>query len=408
MLKSSVVFIMGNMLTAFGGLLLTIVMARLMGPYEYGIFGTLMGLMYFMIIPVGALDLLITKSVSSFEDEHVFGKTKHFLKYLFKKTLPIFILFLVILLVFTLPLRNYLHLESTTSLLILWLIVYLSILSTILSSSLKGLLSFTPVSVNLVLSMIVRIIFSIIITYSFFRSHLGGMIGIILSILFGVILYIFQLRQVWRFEGDLPSIKDLGLKRLGLYAILISGAFTAMYSLDMIFVRHYLDSYQSGIYASLSTAGKIIFFAISPVAALVLPIVSKKANKPSTTRKDLLLLTPIIMFIGISGSAAFFLFPKLIVTTIFSNKFGDAAIYLPLFGLVMLAYSLSNIFGSFLVGLNKFRSIWIVILALIIQIILINIFHANIFQIISSMGLVFFAQSMILFGYCWYATRKTD
>ncbi|MBI5358425.1 hypothetical protein HZB69_02235, partial [Candidatus Amesbacteria bacterium] len=164
----------------------------------------------------------------------------------------------------------------------------------------------------------------------------------------------------------------------------------------------------SGIYASLSTAGKIIFFAISPVAALVLPIVSKKANKPSTTRKDLLLLTPIIMFIGISGSAAFFLFPKLIVTTIFSNKFGDAAIYLPLFGLVMLAYSLSNIFGSFLVGLNKFRSIWIVILALIIQIILINIFHANIFQIISSMGLVFFAQSMILFGYCWYATRKTD
>ncbi len=402
------VFFTGNMLTAFGGLILTIVMARLMGPVEYGIFGTLVGLMYFMIIPVGALDLLITKTVSSFDNNQVLGRTKLFLNYLLQKTLPIFVIFLIILVVLTIPLKNYLHLDSVTSLLLLWIVVFLSIASTIFSSTLKGLLRFTPVSVNLVLSMVVRILVSIGVTYTIFRSHLGGMVGIIIASFFGVVLYIYLLKDVWKSSVNNIDNKNLGLKKMGIFALLISGAFTAMYSLDMIFVRHYLDGYQSGIYASLSTAGKMIFFAISPVAALVLPMVSKKAGNPSTTRKDLIVLTLIIMCIGISGSVAFFLFPKLIVNTIFSNKFGDAAIYLPLFGLVMLAYSLSNIFGSFLMGLNKFKSIWIVLSALFFQLVLINIFHANIFQIIISMGLVFFVQSVILFGYCWYATRQTD
>ena len=408
MLKDSVVFFTGNMLTAFVGLILTIVMARLMGPVEYGIFGTLVGLMYFMIIPVGALDLLITKTVSSFDNNQVLGRTKLFLNYLLQKTLPIFVIFLIILVVLTIPLKNYLHLDSVTSLLLLWIVVFLSIASTIFSSTLKGLLRFTPVTVNLILSMVVRILVSISVIYTILNSHLGGMVGIIMAALFGVVLYIYLLKDVWISSVENIDNKSLGLKKMGIFALLISGAFTAMYSLDMIFVRHYLDGYQSGIYASLSTAGKMIFFAISPVAALVLPIVSKKANKPSATRKDLIVLTLIIMSIGISGSVAFFIFPKLIVNTIFSNKFGDAAIYLPLFGLVMLAYSLSNIFGSFLMGLNEFKSIWIVLSALVFQIVLINIFHSNIFQIIISMGLVFFVQSVILFGYCWYATRQTD
>jgi O-antigen/teichoic acid export membrane protein len=408
MLKTSVVFFAGNMLTAFGGLILTIVVARLMGTVEYGIFGTLMGLMYFMIIPVGALDLLITKTVSSFNDDQIYARTKLFLIYLFQKTLPIFVLFLIILSVVTIPLKNYLHLDNASGLLLLWLIVYLSIASTILSSTLKGLMRFIPITTNLVVSMLVRILISITIVYAILPSHLGGMIGIAVAAIIAVILYTYQLREIWELPTVNLSNKSLGLKKMGLFALLISGAFTAMYSLDMIFVRHYLDGYQSGIYASLATAGKMIFFAISPVASLVLPLVSKKSGNPNFARADLIRLTLIVLGIGISGSIAFFIFPKLIVNTIFSSKFGDAAVYLPVFGLVMLAYSLSNVFGNFLIGLNKFKSIWIVLLTLISQIALINIFHANIFQIIVSMGLVFFVQCVLLFAYCWYATKKTN
>jgi O-antigen/teichoic acid export membrane protein len=200
----------------------------------------------------------------------------------------------------------------------------------------------------------------------------------------------------------------MGLKKLGIISLLVSGAFTAMYSLDMIFVRHYLSGYESGIYASLATAGKMIFFAISPIAVLVLPIVSRKADEPSTARKNLLILTVLSALIGIFGATAFFMFPKFIVNTIFSDKFGQASIFLPIFGLVMLAYSLSNVFGGFLMGLNKYKSVWFILGALILQVVLLNVFHQNIFQIIISMGIVFWLLAVLLFGYCWYATRKTN
>ncbi len=408
MLKNSIVYFVGNMLTAFGGLVLTIIVARQMGPVEYGIFGSLMGLMYFLTIPVGAMDILIIKTVSSFHSSESLGNTKYFLFYIFKKLWLPFVLAFLVLLLLTIPLKTYLHLESGLSLVLMWFIVYMSIIGTVLSSAMKGLLNFFPVSLNIVLSMLVRILSSLLIIFMVTRSHFGGLWGLIFSGIFSLGLFIYQLKKLWNSQIEVVDKAKLGLRKLGIYSLLISGAFTAMYSLDMIFVRHYLSGFESGIYASLATAGKMIFFAISPIAAIILPVVSRKATNPSTARKDLLLLTGVVLFVGLAGAATLYIFPKLIVNTIFGDKFGDASIYLPVFGLVMLTYSLSNVFGSFLVGLNKYRSVWIILIALFFEIILFNIFHENIFQVIFSMGSVFLVQSMVLFGYCWYATRKTN
>ncbi|MDP1743832.1 MAG: hypothetical protein Q8L51_03515 [Candidatus Amesbacteria bacterium] len=406
--RGSMLFFTANMISAFGGLLLTIIIARLMGTSEYGVFGTLIGLMYFLVIPVGALDLLITKTVSSFSKVKVFGQTKSFIGLLVKKTGMIFFGLFLLLLALTIPLKEYLHIESAFSLILLWIIVYVSIVGTVMASTLKGLLNFTPISINLIFSMVVRIVTTVLVTYFIFQSHFGGLWGLVIAGIFGLMLYGYQLSSVWRSPGEKLDRKSMGLKKLGIISLLVSGAFTAMYSLDMIFVRHYLSGFESGIYASLATAGKMIFFAISPIAVLVLPIVSRKADEPSTARKNLLILTVLSALIGIFGATAFFMFPKFIVNTIFSDKFGQASIFLPVFGLVMLAYSLSNVFGGFLIGLNKYKSVWIVISALILQIILLNIFHQNIFQIIISMGIVFWILAVILFSYCWYATRKTN
>lgn len=408
MLKNSIVYFAGNMLTAFGGLILTIIVARLMGPYEYGIFGSLLGLMYFLIIPVGALDILITKTVSSFKTLESQGNTKYFLIYLSKKLWLPFALAFLILLLLTIPLKTYLHLESGLSLVLMWFIVYMTIIGTVISSAMKGLLNFFPVSLNIVLSMLVRILSSLLIIFMVTRSHFGGLWGLIFSGMFSLGLFAYQLKKMWASKTEVLDNKKLGLRKLGIYSLLISGAFTAMYSLDIIFVRHYLSGFESGIYASLATAGKMIFFAISPIAAIILPVVSRKVANPDTVRKDLLWLSGIVLAIGLIGATAFYMFPRLIINTIFSDKFDVASIYLPVFGLVMLTYSLSNVFGSFLIGLNKYKSVWIIITALAAEIILLNIFHKNIFQVIFSMGSVFLVQSVILFGYCWYATRKTN
>jgi O-antigen/teichoic acid export membrane protein len=179
--RGSMLFFIANMITALGGLLLTIIIARLMGTSEYGVFGTLMGLMYFLVIPVGALDLLITKTVSSFSKVKVLGQTKSFIAFLVKKTGILFLGLFLLLLAITIPLKEYLHIESSFSLILLWIIVYLSIMGTILASTLKGLLNFTPISINLIFSMVVRIATTVLVTYFIFQSHFGGLWGLIIA-----------------------------------------------------------------------------------------------------------------------------------------------------------------------------------------------------------------------------------
>jgi O-antigen/teichoic acid export membrane protein len=394
------------MLMSFGGLMLTIIVARLLGPVEYGVYGSLIGLLYFLTIPVATLDLIVTKSISSFSENKILGNTKAFLFYLWTKFGKLCLLMLPLILMLSFLIRDYLHIDNIISLWVLWFLVYLNVLTSIFTGVLKGMLKFNAVVINLLSSMAIRMVSSIVFIMWFIQGHLGGLFGVLVSLLGGIGLFCYQLRQVWLAKMVKVNISGLNLRKLGMAGLITTGAFSSMYSLDIVFVRHYLSGYESGLYVSLATAGKMIFFSISPIAIALLPIVSRKAKESFLARKDLLKLLGLTVAIGMCGIVGFSLFPEMIINTIFSSKFSESAQYLPAFGIVMFLYSLTNVLGSFLMALNRFRaSIWI-LFGLGVEIVLLNIYHHTIWEVIWSLGLVFLALSLVLLVQSWYATEK--
>lgn len=401
-----IVFFIGNMVMSFGGLILTVVVARLLGPTEYGVYGSLIGLLYFLTIPVATLDLIVTKSVSSFGENKILGNTKAFLSYLWEKFGKLCLFILPIILMSSFLIKDYLHIDNVLSLWILWFLVYLNVLTSLFTGVLKGMLKFNDVVVNLVASMGIRMVSSIALIMWFVQSHMGGLLGVLSSLIGGVGLFVYQLRRVWSAKKVKIDISDLNLRKLGMAGLITTGAFSSMYSLDIVFVRHFLSGYESGLYVSLATAGKMIFFSISPIAVALLPIVSRKAKESFLARADLLKLLGLTLVIGLCGILGFSLFPNIIINTIFSSKFSESAQYLPAFGVVMFLYSLANVLGSFLMALNRFKaSIWI-LLGLAAEVVLLNIFHRTIWEIIWSLGLVFLTLSLVLLVQSWYATER--
>src|SRR3989344_868916 len=65
-IQGASIFFVGNMVVNLGAFVYHLIAARLLGPVEYGIFGSLLGLVYLLTIPISGLDLLVTKMVSDF------------------------------------------------------------------------------------------------------------------------------------------------------------------------------------------------------------------------------------------------------------------------------------------------------------------------------------------------------
>ena len=185
-------------------------------------------------------------------------------------------------------------------------------------------------------------------------------------------------------------------------------AFTSIFTLDVILVKHFLSPYDAGIYAALSTLGKIIFFASAPVASAMFPIVVKRKVNNKGYVKIFIVSLIITSAIGVTVTLIYWLFPDLIIRTLYGNDYLSAKSELVFMGIFVLFYSLSNFLLNFLLSVSKTIVVVIPLVAAIVQPILIYVYHKNISEIIKVSMLttiVMFLSISLFLGYN-FARRK--
>ena len=167
-------------------------------------------------------------------------------------------------------------------------------------------------------------------------------------------------------------------------------------SVDVILVKHFFDSELAGTYSSVSIIGRIIFYASSPVAIVMLPICAEKFKKKENFIKPFLFAIGISTFICLVSVLVYYEFAHLIILTLFGNTYLSAEPYLGLFAIFMLIYTLQYIFATFLIATSKFALSSLVIISAILQYIGITLFHENITQVIYAS---IFSVSVVLIIY---------
>lgn len=397
---------LGSMGVNFGGFVYHLVMARLLTPIDYGILGSLIGLLYFANIPVGTVDLVVTKLVAQTADDRHLGQLVTLVTRLGKWLGWGMAVSVPFLLMATSPVANFLHLEGRLPVNLVWLSMELLLVSAFLTAFLKGRLQFVPVIVIQVAGMAARIGLSWVLVLAI-GSYLGAVLGIVaawvvaLALLSGYILPSFLAATPAQGE-PLPR---MGIKKLGVSSLLLTSAFTLMYSADIVLVKHFLPEYWAGMYAVLATAGKVVFFSTIPVGLAVLPVVAKKAAHPHQARSDLYLSLVMTAVIGLGVVAVFALFPQTVVRVMFTTKFLPAAAYLPLMGVAMFLYSLASVLGNFLMAISQFKVGLVALAALVVEGGLLAVYHGHLGQIIASLVVVFGILALTLLGWSLYVTR---
>ncbi len=399
LLTGSLIMMIGGLITGFGNYLFHLLMGRMLGPVDYGILASLISLLYLLSIPVGTLNLVIVKFVSTLKGQKKLGAVGSFFKVVNQKVFFLGLAMLLVYFILNPILTSFLHLNSSLPLIIIGGIALIVIMTMINRATLQGLLRFNYLAASNVSEIVVKLPCAVLLVIWGLKVN-GALLAIVIGGMVAYSFSLFPLRQLLAAKTKSSVFAKKEILSFAVPVFLSTLAFTSLYTTDIILVRHFLIAQQAGFYAALATLGKIIYFVSLPIILVLFPMVAERHANGQHYRPLLFASSALVGLAGFGITLIYFLFPGLMVKTLFGSDYLPAASNLGAFAIFLSLYSFSFLLVNFNLSIDRTKVVLLPIVAAILQIILISLFHQNIGQIISiSIGItVFLLFSLLIFG----------
>ena len=373
-----------------------LVMGRVLGPEDYGVLASLYSILYLAgIVPISA-SVSIVKFISSAKEEDVYSVYSAIKKLVFR----ISITFLILFSLFSPLISRFLKIEDVWSVALIAPIIFLSLMALVNQASAQGFLKFSGTVVPTLISAVAKFSLGILLVLAGW-SVFGAVFGIVIGM---ALAYFYSAWFIKKILAERKAKKyDLGpFLKYGFPVLLQAFAFTSLFSTDVLLVKHFFDPFQAGIYGALSTLGKIIFFATSPVTATMFPIVSKRKSLGEGYHKVFLLAAGAIFAISFAITLFYWLFPQIAIGMLYGSAYLSASRELVWMGVFMLFYSLANLLVNYSLSLGSPKIIIFPLLGATAQILLIWFWHESLLQVIQIsfvITVLTFLGSLFFLGY---------
>lgn len=374
---SAIMIIGSNSANGLNYLYHFIVAKLLKEPSLYGELVSLISLIGLLGIIPAALNLVIVKEISSAKND---SEARHLIEWFKAKMFIIALIFSILTLIFSPIISSFLNINKGSYLLLVSLFILFSLQSGFNRSILQGILKFKEFIVTLLFENGIKLILSILLIYIGLKVY-GALLAFLISGFLGWYLTNLFLRYKKAKLTDFsPHIKSM--LKFALPVIIYSAAITSLYTTDVVLVKHYFSAHEAGIYASLSVLGKIIFFATGPISAVMFPLVSKRKSMGQPFKK-IFIYSFIMTLIFAAGSLiVYWLFPEFIIRLLYRKEYLGAESLLVWFGIFISLFTLSSLLTNYNLSIGRIKVIFFPVIAALVQIIMIVLFHQTLFTII--------------------------
>ena len=374
--SGSMVMIVGSNFANFVAYIYHLVVGRLLGPSAYGELSTVISLLGLIFAAFTFFGLVIVKFVSSAEKNDY----ATILSWFVKKAAKFGVVMSLAMFLLSPVLSKFLHINILIFI-ILSAVFYFGVLGFVYRSFMQGILSFREVVIANNLDVGSRLILGLIFIYLGW-SVAGAVFWIVLAIF---ISYLYLRRYVLKYHKEKVPKEFKEVQKVFRYTIPIvvaSFATNSLFATDVILVKHYFSAHDAGIYASLSTLGKIIFYGAGPVGAVMFPMVSRRYSQKKTYTKIFFLALLLTSGISLFVIAIYKFFPILSIKILYGNSFTEGARYLFWFGVFMTVFTIASLVINLFLSIEKTKVVFVVVAAAMLQIIGILIFHKTILDVI--------------------------
>lgn len=365
--------------------------ARLLGAEDYGILATILGISFILGIPSEAIQTIISSYTTKFQINREYSKIKNLIKKSYRKLFFVSLISVVFLTIASPFIGSFLSIDYKLILLLNFLLVMAFILP-INRGVLQGQKKFFKLGISLVAESLSKLVLMIILVLIGWRVY-GAMTAIIMGFLISFVISIFFINKILKVKVKGNSFS--GIYSYSWIVLITTGCLILFYSVDIILAKRFFSSIDVGLYAAISVLGKTLFWLTSPVSKAMFPLVSEKREKDKCSKdivKESLLIVSCLCLVGIF---IFGFFPEMLIKILYGStylKYSNLLVYL---GIAMSLLALTNIFIFDAIS-NKRKISLFLILFVILQVILLSLFHNTIFQFVlilmiaNSITLLFF------------------
>ncbi len=390
---------------SFGGNILNylfnLAAGRLLSINDYRILISLTALITLLMLFQSAWTNVFTKLAAKFA-HHGINSQGYLIRSGVKLTFSVGAAYLAVLIALIHPISLYLHIDNNLVVLTMFCSIFFATAGSLPAGILQGNLKFIWASLSNIAGALGKLVIGIILIV------LGwGLFGAALAVLFAFIIpYIFSMTYVLK---KYNSEKIKGKEYVDFFAEFkkISGAFfiasiaiTILQGTDVIFASHYLNDVQAGQYAALSLMGKAIFYITSPIYFVFFPLIAHKKEKSESTSGTILLASIIIFICSGFLTFIYFAFPSIVLKIFFPDPvYQPLTAYLGFYSIYIMIFSFCFLLYNFFLSAGKIGVYKINSAIAALYILLLFVYHKNIWDFIIVLTFSSFLLLILLLVY---------
>ena len=361
-----------------GNYLYNLILGRLLGPAQFADAAVLITFLLVLSFVAMTFQLVTAKFSVLFENEVL----KSFVSKVYKNALAVGISMGALIIGFAGQLQNLFNTSSSSMFVIFGCGVPLYFLMSVNRGVFQGKKAFKALSITYQAEMLSRLLITLGLIFLFnIQSSVVIAIGILISFGFGLVPFKFK---VIGFQSK-SLMNVLQAKEVKRFFIL-----TAFYELtqiiinnsDILLVKHYFESYESGLYASLALIGRMVYFIAWMFVMLLLPTVVQLKKEGKETASTLFKYIGYIAVISFTIVLACLSFPEIIINVLFGESYMAMAPLLWKYAIATSMFAISNIFAYYYLSLDKYVPVIISGVFGMLQMVLVIFFHDSLEQVV--------------------------
>lgn len=370
-------FMLSVLVVNGGNYLYNLILGRLLGPEQFADAAVL--ITFLLVLSFVAMTFqLVTAKFSALFEEKMFI---NFISKVYKNALVVGVLLGILIIVFANQLKLVFNTTTSSMFVIFGLGVPLYFLMSVNRGIFQGKKEFKFLSITYQGEMISRFVITIGFILLFnIQSSVVISIGILISFVFGLL----------PFKKEYISLKKTVLDTTQTKEIRSFFILTAFYELtqiiinnsDILLVKHYFESYEAGLYASLALIGRIVYFIAWMFVMLLLPTVVQLNKEGKETSHILFKYVGYVAAIALVIVIGCAIFPETAITLLFGKSYLPMAPLLWKYAIATGMFAVSNIFAYYYLSLNKYIPVIISGVFGILQMVLVVFFHDNLEQVV--------------------------
>ena len=383
--RHSFVLMVGTGTTAILGLIYTIYAARVLGPEDYAVFGTVVSLVMMCQLALGPINETITRFSAEYAGEGNLGKVRTLAHEVGKRIAAAGLVGLLIALLLTKPLAEFLKFDETGPLFAAYAMMYLTILISIGRGVLRGVQRFGAYNGNILTEAAARLLAGFALL-AWLGTVTSGLAAYVVALAITLCLSVGQLRSVWR-GHERQALDGRAVRRFTLPIFVTMITYAAFHNLDMILVKHYFPAAEAGIYGAAFALARAMATIVTPFSTLLVPLLSTLRAQGKAVSGPFLRIVGYFSIMALLVLLIFGLFPHQIMRMFTPEYAAGSSLLLPLAVVRLIG------FFSFLIALagaavNRFTFLWVFVPGLLIEAAVLWLWHDTLRGVIFAIMIV--------------------